>query len=28
LQAAHWLSSRPAGHWQIDDVIAVSRQAD
>lgn len=22
LQAAYWLSSRPAGHWQIDDVIA------
>jgi 4-hydroxy-tetrahydrodipicolinate reductase len=27
LQAAHWLSSRPAGHWQIDDVIASPRQA-
>ncbi|GAA0262754.1 4-hydroxy-tetrahydrodipicolinate reductase [Rhodanobacter caeni] len=26
LQAAHWLSSRPAGHWAIDDVIAVPRQ--
>jgi 4-hydroxy-tetrahydrodipicolinate reductase len=28
LQAAYWLNGRAAGHWQIDDVIAVSRQAD
>ena len=23
LQAAHWLSGRNAGHWQLDDVIAA-----
>lgn len=23
LQAAHWLSGRAAGHWQLDDVIAT-----
>ncbi len=23
LQAAHWIASRPAGNWQLDDVIAA-----
>jgi len=25
LQAAYWLAGRPAGHWQLDDVIAAPR---
>lgn len=25
LQAAHWLTGHGAGHWQLDDVIAVPR---
>lgn len=28
LQAAYWIHGRAAGHWQIDDVIALSHPAE